>query len=336
MALVANFGTYSDTAAGSSNKVYATLVAVGGLNQLKLFTMDEGSKYSLKVNMTGTGTPTALNTALGLSVDNIAQKGLDAIIRFDGYNNNISDVRYFYTAASYANRNQSIYTSANAEARGSVTMTVASGQTNGGINIGKMLLSVKARTFSVRLDGGDETVVTAGKDMAVFNSQRDQSVKVRYALKSDGGTEQLYVTDRSLVFQIGANVGQTGKIGLPNLSSRYLGQNLDNNLFGSLTDINVTSSQGAQDAQAVIDQAINDVTNVRGKLGSFQKNTLESNLTNLRIASQNLTAAESSIRDTDMAKEMSDFVSKQILLQAGTAMLAQGNQIPQVVLSLFQ
>lgn len=57
---------------------------------------------------------------------------------------------------------------------------------------------------------------------------------------------------------------------------------------------------------------------------------------NLRVASQNLTASESSIRDTDMASTMSEFVKNQILMQAGTAMLAQGNQLPQVVLSLFR
>jgi len=58
-------------------------------------------------------------------------------------------------------------------------------------------------------------------------------------------------------------------------------------------------------------------------------------LRNLRIAAQNLTAAESQIRDTDMAKEMSEFTKNQILVQAGVAMLAQANQIPQIVLSLF-
>jgi len=107
-------------------------------------------------------------------------------------------------------------------------------------------------------------------------------------------------------------------------------------MFTSLAQINVTTVQGAQDAQSVIDASINEVSEARGTLGSFQKNTLESNLRNLRIASQNLSASESNIRDTDMAKEMSDFVKYQILLQAGTAMLAQANQVPQVVLSLFK
>ena len=86
----------------------------------------------------------------------------------------------------------------------------------------------------------------------------------------------------------------------------------------------------------IIDSAINEVSTSRGTLGSFQKNTLESNLRNLRIAAQNLTAAESNIRDTDMAAEMSEFTKNQILVQAGTSMLAQANQVPQTILALFQ
>jgi flagellin len=119
------------------------------------------------------------------------------------------------------------------------------------------------------------------------------------------------------------------------MAASALGRNIAGNMFTSLANVDVTTAAGAQDAQSVIDAAINEVTNIRGTLGSFQKNTLESNLTNLRIAAQNLTAAESNIRDTDMAKEMSNFVKHQILLQAGVSMLAQGNQVPQVVLSLF-
>jgi flagellin len=327
------FGTYNDTTTGEAQKVYATVEAAGGQNYMKLYTSDEGSKFSLKINATG-GVGTDLNHVLGLSVDSIANTGTDAIIRFDGYNNVINDVRYFYTDSMYDQRTN-LYTSADTTTRGSVTVDRAAGQTNGGINVGSMLLSVKARTYAVQLDGGNQTVVTAGKETSVFNSQQTESIKVRYALNSDGGTEQLFVTDRSLVFQIGANVGQTANIGIADLSAENLGRNLVGNSFSNLSEIDVTSSQGAQDAQTIIDAAITEVTNIRGTMGSFQKNTLESNLTNLRIAAQNLTASEASIRDTDMARTMSEFVRYQILNQAGTAMLAQANQIPQTVLSLF-
>ncbi|MFQ5607312.1 MAG: flagellin, partial [Candidatus Zixiibacteriota bacterium] len=141
---------------------------------------------------------------------------------------------------------------------------------------------------------------------------------------------------QSLVFQIGGSVGQTTSIALPGMSSSLMGRNVLDNIFNSLSEIDVTTVQGAVDAQSIIDASINQVSTSRGTLGSFQKNTLESNLRNLRIASQNLTASESNIRNTDMAKEMSEFTKFQILMQAGTAMLAQANQIPQVVLSLFR
>jgi len=177
--------------------------------------------------------------------------------------------------------------------------------------------------------------VTAGVNTVVYNADRSESLEINIDLTSNGGSESINNTDQSLVFQIGANVGQTAKIGLPSMTASSLGKNLAGNMFLSLANIDVTTVQGAQDSQSVIDAAIDQVSTIRGTLGSFQKNTLESNLSNLRIASQNLQASESSIRDTDMAEEMSTFVKNQVLLQAGTAMLAQANQVPQVVLSLF-
>ena len=75
---------------------------------------------------------------------------------------------------------------------------------------------------------------------------------------------------------------------------------------------------------------------MRGDLGSFQSNTLESNLNNLRIASENMTAAESVLRDTDFAAEMADFTKNQILMQAGMTVLSNANTLPQSVLSLLR
>ena len=188
---------------------------------------------------------------------------------------------------------------------------------------------------SVQLNGGPATIATAGVNATIYNGDRTESIEVNYGLTSSGGNETINNLDQSLVFQIGGNVGQTARISLRNMASTALAKNMAGNMFSSLAMIDVTTVQGAQDAQRRIDLAINEVSTTRGTLGSFQKNTLESNLRNLRIAAQNLTASESQIRDTDMAKEMSEFTKNQILMQAGTAMLAQANQVPQVVLSLF-
>jgi flagellin len=261
-------------------------------------------------------------------VDTIARTGTDALVSFDGYTNTISEVRYAST------RTTTLWNAADGSpARGSIDFDVATAAN--GINIGNLLLDVTAARFAVRLDAGPATSVVAGKETLVFNADRTESVKVTYTLDSVGGSETMNVTDQSLVFQIGANVGQTAKIAMQSMYSTDLGKNIAGNMFRSLSEIDVTTVQGSQDAQSVIDQAINEVTVIRGTLGSFQKNTLESNLSNLRIAAQNLTASEATIRDTDVAKEMSEFVASQILLQTGTAMLAQSNQVPQVVLSLF-
>lgn len=109
--------------------------------------------------------------------------------------------------------------------------------------------------------------------------------------------------------------------------------NLSN--FASLSDIDVRSEQGAQDALAIIDQSITEVAEVRGELGAFQRNTLESNLNSLQIAAENMISAQSTLRDADMAQELATFTRNQIMTQSATAQLAQANALPQNVLRLL-
>lgn len=145
----------------------------------------------------------------------------------------------------------------------------------------------------------------------------------------------VHVNQNSLVYQTGANAGQTEVFSMGSVRSNTLAQGLRNESdFRSLADIDVTNAQGSQDAIRMIDQAIDEVSTLRADLGSFQKNSLETNLRNLRVHNENLTNAESTIRDADMAAEMSDFTRNQILLASGTAMTAQANQIPKSVLQL--
>ncbi len=95
-----------------------------------------------------------------------------------------------------------------------------------------------------------------------------------------------------------------------------------------------TQESGAAQAIKTIDSAIGNVSTVRANLGAYQ-NRFQHTINNINVAVENLSASESSIRDTDMAKEMSNFTRTQILSQAGTAMLAHANQIPQGVLKLL-
>jgi len=145
------------------------------------------------------------------------------------------------------------------------------------------------------------------------------------------------VTQNALRFQIGPGQGQTVNIALQNVSSGTMARGIENaSGFESLADIDVTTAQGSQDSMTLIDKAINDVMSVRAELGAFQENTLETNLANMQIAKENMVAAESSIRDTDMAAEMAEFTKNDLIMQSSAAMLAQANQIPQKVLRLLE
>jgi flagellin len=137
-------------------------------------------------------------------------------------------------------------------------------------------------------------------------------------------------------FQIGANQGQIASVSLPNVSTNQLAIGVSNDSgFSSLADLDVTTGKGSEDAMGVIDKAIEEIAVARGDLGAFQKNTLESNLTSLRIASENMTAAESTIRDADMAVELAAFTRNQIMTQSATAQLAQANAMPKNVMALL-
>jgi len=103
----------------------------------------------------------------------------------------------------------------------------------------------------------------------------------------------------------------------------------------TLNNIDIGTQTGAQGAVATIKTAINAVSGTRGDLGALQ-NRLEHTINNLGVTSENMTAAESRIRDVDMAKEMMSYTKNNILVQASQAMLAQANQLPQGVLQLLQ
>jgi len=135
----------------------------------------------------------------------------------------------------------------------------------------------------------------------------------------------VHIAGNSAVFQIGANEGERMSIDLGNMSASALG----------LDKVLVTDRDSATRSITVIDGAIDKVSSQRASLGAYQ-NRLEHTINNLRTASTNLTAAESRIRDVDMAAEMTEYTKNQILMQAANAMLSQANQLPQSVLQLLQ
>ncbi len=134
----------------------------------------------------------------------------------------------------------------------------------------------------------------------------------------------VHLADNSMVFQIGANPLQDVDAAIGDMRASALG--VDNVL--------VTDRDSANRAITQLDGAIDQVSGERSKLGAVQ-NRLDHTINNLGVAAENLTAAESRIRDLDFAEEMIEFTRNQIMQQAGTSMLAQANMTPQNVLMLL-
>ena len=186
---------------------------------------------------------------------------------------------------------------------------------------------------------GDEQA--SGKVSVTFNNKGQLEItntsgrKIGFEDK-DGGdhakvlglsAEGKAVAGGGLTLQIGDSASDFNKlnVSVSNMSSNSLG-------IGS---VNIGTQSGAKAAIDKIKSAINSVSSTRGDLGAIQ-NRLEHTINNLGVTSENMTAAESRIRDVDMAKEMMDYTKNNILVQSSQAMLAQANQIPQGVLQLLK
>jgi len=139
------------------------------------------------------------------------------------------------------------------------------------------------------------------------------------------------------LFQIGPDVvtNQQARIGIGSVNSGSLG-GASGRLYqiGSGKDYDLETDPGT--AALIVDQVIEKVTSLRGRLGAFQRNTLEANIASLNDTVENLVAAESAIRDADFAAETAALTRAQILTQAGTSVLAIANSNPQNVLALLQ
>lgn len=129
----------------------------------------------------------------------------------------------------------------------------------------------------------------------------------------------------NMTFQIGATKDETLKVTSQTMDSQTLG----------VKNITVDSVANANTAIDTINKAIDTVSGYRAQLGAAQ-NRMEHTINNLKVTSENVTAAESRIRDTDMADEMTSYTKNNILMQAAQSMLAQSNSMPQGVLNMLQ
>ena len=137
--------------------------------------------------------------------------------------------------------------------------------------------------------------------------------------------------EATMQFQIGANMDQNERVFIGTITAESLGLQ---SVQGSTDSISISTPEQANLTVGVLDSALRIVSKQRADLGAYQ-NRFEMASIGIASAAENLQAAESRIRDVDMASEMVDYVKNQILVQSGTAMLAQANTQPQSVLSLL-
>jgi len=185
--------------------------------------------------------------------------------------------------------------------------------------------SILQRMREIAVQSANDTNTNA--DRTALQQEVDQLLSEidRIANQTQFNTKNLLDGTFSGTFHIGANKDQNMVLSISGMGVSAL----------SISGLSVGTQTGANAAIASLDASITQVSTERSKLGAIQ-NRLEHTINNLSTASENLNAAESRIRDVDMAKEMMAFTKNNILTQAAQAMLAQANQTPQGVLQLLR
>ena len=198
-------------------------------------------------------------------------------------------------------------------------------------------------TTAIRDEGADASATVNG---AVVDAQGNtllvNQLNLQAELDIDAGAavgaSTFYLTGGGALFQIGQDVNFGGQynIGIQSVNPAFLGRSG----LGYLNQITTggdysLAADGAAQAQLIADEAILQISTLRGRLGALQRNTFETNINSLSVALENVTAAESEIRDTDFAAETGEMTRAQILVSAGTSVLQMANSIPQNVLTLL-
>lgn len=313
---LAKLSMTSDTKAGT-----LTFTANGTMAQAAKATLNIAASVtevnaSDSLTVIANGKTYTIATSAGQTFEDLA-KQMTSII--DGVNVTWDATNYdlvFETTEANADQSLSIQETTAKALDGSTDFNAAA-TTGAGANASG-LVAADGSTFSYY--GNDVTVTSGNFKGLTFTLKADTAGGATATVS--GST--ITVSD-SLQMQIGANANQEMAININAMDASNLG----------ISSVNVTTQSGASVAITSINDALQTVSAERSKLGAYQ-NRLEHTINNLGTSSENLTAAESRIRDVDMAKEMMNFQKNNILSQAAQAMLAQANQQPQGVLQLLR
>lgn len=187
----------------------------------------------------------------------------------------------------------------------------------------------------VRINGQDAT--SNGLTASINTANLAVEVDMKAATATALATKTFYITGGGATFSLASDV-MTGRtsVGIQSIATGSLGS--AEGAISSLGDgqANSLSSTNLGKAQRIVEAAITQVASQRGRLGAFQKLTIDSTVNSMNVALENTTAAESAIRDADFATETANMTRAQILVQAATTVLRQANSAPQSALSLLQ
>jgi flagellin len=185
------------------------------------------------------------------------------------------------------------------------------------------------------------TAQTSGLTATIKTSSLDASISFAEAANTASSTASITISGGGATFQIGQEVSPSGQlgIGIEAVNTARLG-GVSGKLHelgsgGGKSLLDVGAGQSGADLVAIVDEALERVSTLRGRLGAIQKNVIETNISALGVALENISEARSQIVDTDFAEETAALTRGQILSQAGISVLAIANQQPQQVLSLL-
>ncbi len=208
-------------------------------------------------------------------------------------------------------------------------------------------VEIEAQEFVGTLNGGPAVTFQNGDKNVFFESGESAGVAETLMLDFDvildipGPTDSganpgfavlLSTVNQSLSFQVGPFKGQDLRLNIPDLRADNIGFGRGSGM--TISDINISTVSGVNQALEIVDAALDQISRTRSQLGAFS-NRLDTTISSLSVNSENLRASESRLSDVDLASEVSDFTSNQILFQAGTSVLAQANFLPQGLLSLL-
>ena len=199
--------------------------------------------------------------------------------------------------------------------------------------VSRLLVNIRQRAVAAANTGVNNELVVAASQSEIQNALSSID---RIAQNTQFGSKPLLNgTNPELEFQIGADKGNTLKLALPNITTDKLGIGSSDG-GSSLAEVDVRTPSGAASAISIVDKAISEIASSRGELGALQRSALQSNLVSLRLDAENLSAAESIIRDADVAMELAEFTRLQIMNQFAVAQAAQANVLPRNLLHLVQ